>query len=144
MDNKKESSFTRFLLYCFYAKILFDIKYPSHAPTMQSTKLARAYPPAVMYLPDSNSLNVSNENVEKVVKPPHIPTLKNSSQLLESLLFETIPAIKPIAKEPIRFMINVITGKSVLTVIRLNAYLKTAPIAPPIATIKKTIIHLQK
>lgn len=48
---------------------------------------------------------VSRENVEKVVKPPHIPTFKKSNNLGSIFsFFDAAKAIHPIANAPIIFM----------------------------------------
>ena len=83
------------------------------------------------------SLNVSKENVEKVVKPPHIPVLKNNSHVsLASAFLEKIAMTTPIKNAPAIFIIKVFTGNSELPFIGImpTKYRKMLPIKPPIPT----------
>lgn len=57
-------------------------------------------------------VSVSKAKVENVVKPPHNPVLIKSTVFGASELFFTArAAISPIAKQPIRFITRVFTGK---------------------------------
>ena len=95
---------------------------------------------AVKTEPPFISSAVSRENVEKVVKPPHIPTLKQSNNLGSIFsFFDTAKAIHPIANAPIIFIIKVLIGNDsgFLIGIKLIKYLNTAPINPPKPTNKQ-------
>ena len=90
----------------------------------------------------SSILNASNENVENVVKPPHTPVFQNRTVFLDiSSRLLVSPTINPISTAPRMLVIKVITGNSLLTGIRLMAYLAIAPKAPPSATNINSIYH---
>lgn len=102
--------------------------------------LATTYITAVTAEPPFINSAVSRENVEKVVKPPHIPTFKKSSNFGSIFsFFETAKAIQPIANAPAIFIKKVLIGNDVgfLIGIKPIRYLKTAPINPPKPTTKQ-------
>ena len=84
--------------------------------------------------------SVSKAKVEKVVNPPHKPVFIKRTVFGESELFFTASAaIRPITKQPRRFITRVFTGKvnGSLRGIRPVRYLRQAPIPPPNATTKQ-------
>lgn len=107
------------------------------------TILAITYIIAITTEPLFINSAVSRENVEKVVKPPHIPTFKKSNNLGSMFsFFDVAKAKHPIANAPIIFMIKVLIGNDsgFLIGIKLIKYLNTAPINPPKPTAKQFII----
>lgn len=108
---------------------------------MQHTTLKATYNPPCIYNLFSNKLYASSENVEKVVNPPQIPVFQNNILFCgTSSLVLIIPATNPINIAPIIFVTNVRNGNVVFAGIKLIAYLPIAPIAPPNATQKKSIL----
>ena len=105
---------------------------PNSIPARQRPTLRTTYRPPGTYIFFSNKAIASRENVEKVVNPPHTPVFQNRSALGDFSL--NTPTTKPMAIAPIKFVISVRNGKSVLTGVRLIAYLRTEPSAPPSAT----------
>ena len=77
------------------------------------------------------------------MNPPHTPVFQKSTVFPEILfLLLANPTIKPIKIAPKTFVIRVKMGNSDLIGIRLIAYLAIAPIAPPIATNRNSIINV--
>lgn len=92
------------------------------------------------YLPLISNCIFSNENAEKVVKPPHRPVAKNNFQVAARFSFLMLnPKNKPMAKQPTRLTSNVPVGKILLLMPRLIPYRSILPIAPPRPTIKKSL-----
>ena len=81
--------------------------------------------------PASIRSNSSSENVEKVVKPPHIPTFRNTSRRVSTApaCALALTAISPMQKAPIALIIIVVSGKpfSGRSGIRPIRYLAIAP-----------------
>ena len=85
---------------------------PSTAATPAAT-LKITYSRAVAVFPPFIRSPVSRAKDENVVKPPHIPTFKNSTTRgFRALFFKASPAIRPMIKEPNMFMAKVFTGKA--------------------------------
>lgn len=105
--------------------------------------LKMIYEAAVIYEPFSISPLVSRAKDENVVKPPQMPTLRKSTSLGDAEnCFNASAATRPIRKLPNTFTINVFIGNpSLLSIGSLpikNQH--TAPIAPPAATIRQSVI----
>lgn len=87
-------------------------------------------------LPFFINSKTSRLNVENVVKPPKKPTVINNFNVCEikSDLFNKIPNIYPINREPIRLTPSVpkIDNENRLRHNMVTKYLKTAPMPPPI------------
>lgn len=83
-------------------------------------------------------LKFSNPNAEKVVKPPQKPVISNNFRVsLSELFLDIYPTRIPIIKQPIILTKRVWYGKlenDFLETIQWTKYLKTLPVAPPIAT----------
>ena len=120
-----------------YNRKMYESFLPNKTPAKHNPTLRSTYNPPRKNIFFSNKVNASSENVEKVVKPPHTPVFQNKSAFGDFSF--TIPITNPIANAPIKFVIKVINGKSVLQGIRLIVYLNTDPSAPPSATNKKPI-----
>ena len=74
------------------------------------------YPANPHTLPLCSITNASFENVEKVVKPPQRPTVRNNAQLLPSAPFLlNRPHRRPMRKQPTRFTASVAHGNPLLT-----------------------------
>ena len=88
-----------------------------------------------------NNSCVSSANVEKVVNPPHNPTLRNRITFEFTLYFIAIEDKAPITNAPKIFIINVFRGNplSVFTYIKPIKYLNTEPRKPPNPTSKHSI-----
>ena len=83
----------------------------SIAAIIPAATLTTMYITAVNIEPDLINPAVSNEKVENVVKPPHIPTFRKSMSLESRLLFFAAHrAISPIASEPTTFISSVMKG----------------------------------
>ncbi len=91
-------------------------------------------------MPFSNNVKVSNENVEKVVNPPHNPVFKKRWICEDKYCFSNKPTTTPMIKAPSKFVINVKTGKELLIGNKLKVYLKMDPMAPPSPTHKNLSI----
>ena len=89
----------------------------------------------IVTLPFLISSNVSKLNVEKVVKPPKKPTVRNNLNAcgIMSDLFSTMPNTYPIKKQPIKLTLYVpkIGSENKFRHIMVIVYLNTAPIPPP-------------
>ena len=87
------------------------------------------YPANPQILPACSITNASLENVEKVVKPPQRPTVRNNDQWLASLPFLlNTPHRRPIRKHPTRFTVSVAQGNHLLTpFIASDTRYRTAP-----------------
>ncbi len=80
-----------------------------HKPTLIST-----FPTALIKLPCRIRFNVSNEKVEKVVKPPNTPTKMANRTSSETLIrSSSAKDRKPINNEPTTFTNKVPYGKEV-------------------------------
>ena len=87
--------------------------------------------------PDCSIISASFENVEKVVKPPQSPTVRNKAQLLPSLAVRlNRPHKSPIRKQPTRFTISVAQGNPLLApfIISETRYLAAPPMKLPAPT----------
>ena len=60
----------------------------------------------------SNSVTVSSAKVENVVKPPHIPALRNSTAHPSSPVCFAAALMSPMANAPTTFMMSVFTGNT--------------------------------
>ena len=82
-------------------------------------------------------VKASFENVEKVVKPPQSPTVRNNPHevLSEAFLLKN-PQSKPIVRQPNRLTKSVAQGKSLLIpfMARETRYLAIPPIKLPVPT----------
>ena len=87
-----------------------------------------------------NSNAISIENVEKVVKPPQNPV----PQVSRALLFTFFPISTPRAAHPKRLIKRVGHGKSCVVVFSMINQRRPAPIEPPIPTLKKSYLLIQK
>ena len=86
---------------------------------------------------------LSRAKVEKVVKPPQIPTFRNKIRRGFMLLDLRLKAvINPMMKHPRTFMAKVLAGKRYFSLRGINPmrYLKTEPTAPPSATARQSSI----
>ena len=73
--------------------------------------LKAMYPAKPQMFPDCSIISASFEKVEKVVKPPQSPTVRNKAQLLPSLAVRlNRPHKNPIRKQPTRFTDSVAQG----------------------------------
>ncbi len=73
--------------YTYYYLIKwFEIKKPAATAIKPPATLATMYNKKLVYNCCCSILNASNENAEKVVKPPQMPTAKNFHKL-ESIAF---------------------------------------------------------
>jgi len=84
---------------------------------------------------------VSCPKVEKVVKPPRSPTkINNLEGWFNRFLSSNITPKKPIIKQPTTFTVSVPKGNidlgRIFSYKRVIKYLNTAPIKPPLPTIK--------
>lgn len=96
------------------------------------------YPAKPQIFPDCSIISASFEKVEKVVKPPQSPTVKNKAQLLPSLAVRlNTPHKSPIRKQPTRFTASVAQGNPLPTpfIIRETRYLSAPPMKLPAPTI---------
>ena len=84
-------------------------------------------------------VKASFENVEKVVKPPQSPTVRNNPHevLSEAFLLKN-PQSKPIVRQPNRLTKSVAQGKSLLIpfMARETRYLAIPPIKLPAPTVQ--------
>ena len=92
-------------------------------------------------LPLCSNPKFSNENAEKVVKPPQIPVARNNFQLSEMpspliLMANT----RPIIKQPMIFTDSVANGNSLDLINKDVPYLTIEPMLPPKPTSNKFLI----
>ena len=94
------------------------------------------------YNPCCNSCTLSLLKVEKVVKPPHTPTLNNKNKSLCTALFLlNMAKINPNKNEPAVFTHKVDNGKPLpLFTINETPYRNAPPIPLPMATHKNDFI----
>ena len=68
------------------------------------------YKDATPFCPFAISASVSSAKEENVVKPPQIPTFKNSTSLGLSEFFAATAATRPMTKAPMTLIRNVLNG----------------------------------
>lgn len=92
-------------------------------------------------LPLCSNPKFSNENAEKVVKPPQIPVARNNFQLSEILSSLILMAnTSPIIKQPMIFTDSVANGNSFDLINKDVPYLIIEPRLPPKPTSNKFFI----
>ena len=87
---------------------------PSHTPIKHPITLNPIYNNETPYFPISIKFIASNENVEKVVKPPQTPVFKNNVIDEDIFSLSAKPTTIPINNAPNIFVIKVKIGKSFL------------------------------
>ena len=95
------------------------------------------YPAKPQMFPDCSIISASFEKVEKVVKPPQSPTVRNKAQLLPSLAVRlNRPHNSPIRKQPTRFTASVAQGNPFPTpfISSETRYLPAPPMKLPAPT----------
>lgn len=125
-----------------YLVVKYCIRKITHIPV---TTLKTVYNTAISTCPFLIKSDVSSENVENVVKPPHTPVFKNNTSPGAIWnLFKTKAVMQPIKIHPAILIKNVFTGNSIVsfTGTRPIKYLKTAPAKPPVPTKKHLYIIL--
>lgn len=111
---------------------------------MPTTTLMATYPAKPQRLPPCSITSDSFEKVEKVVKPPQSPTVRNKAQLLPSVPFLlNMPHRRPIRKQPTRLTASVAQGKPLLTpfIASETRYLAAPPRKLPAPTANMVFIN---
>ena len=107
--------------------------------------LAKVYRKAEITSPFNPRLKVSNEKVEKVVKPPQKPTIRSAFNLGGiAPVLPNSPKSNPNKKQPKILMVKVASGNGAFHIFknkRLTRYLHAVPKKPP-APARSTIFHI--